>query len=228
MPRPRLPNAPLGEVVFEIRFPGDLRLLSKWGEIQSELRSEFPNLLVPRVREGEFPALKPYHVSSEDQSERITLAVNLFGFITQRYLDFEAFSARYAPLFGIFVRHFRPPVVTRAGLRYLNWLPAVFPAVTQGADQVHPCLNLRLGGLPAGLKLAQPLLIARLEAREATIMMQLGSDERGIRLDFDCYREAQIPTEEVLSVLDGEHKLIDDLFFDVVTPEYLSYMRGDQ
>ena len=47
MPRPLLDNAPLAEVAAEIRFHGELDLYRHWGAIQSELRAEYPQLLVP-------------------------------------------------------------------------------------------------------------------------------------------------------------------------------------
>lgn len=135
MPHSNLPNAPLGEVVFEIRFPGDLRLYALWGDLQAELREEFPALFAPKVVEGDAPTLKPFHLVSRDRSERVCLALNLFSYITQTYLDFGAFRGRYEGLLAAFLKRFRPPVITRAGLRYLNWLPTEFPGVTPERDQ---------------------------------------------------------------------------------------------
>jgi uncharacterized protein (TIGR04255 family) len=228
MPQSRLPNAPLGEVVFEVRFPGDLSLFSAWGGIQKAVQREFPQLLVPKVQGGDFPALKPFHLAAADDSERLTLAVNSFAFITRRYPEFEGFRQRYEPLLKLFLDHFQPRHVTRAGLRYLNWLPTELPSLGSNPRRLHPALKLELAGLPCEEAwLATPSFQGQQRHGDSLLTIQLGPDgDNGIRLDFDCSRAGELPATDVMSILDGVHQVIEQAFFALVTEEYLAYMKG--
>lgn len=226
--RPNLPNAPLGEVVFELRFPGDLRLPGLWGEFQAAVALEFPNLLVPKMNEGDPIALKPFHLSSDDGSEQIALAVHSFAYISKRYTQFDGFRARFKSLVTLFFARFTPRHVTRAGLRYINWLPDSFPGV-RTPDQLHPCLNLRLSGVPASLSVTQPVLVSQFASETGEqLTIQLGKDQPGrIRLDFDCSRDRPLASGEVMDALDSLHNTIDAAFFGMVTSDYLRYMKGE-
>lgn len=228
MPVSQMPNAPLGEVVFELRFPGDLGVHAAWGALQKALRDEFPKLLVPKVNGGDFPALKPVSLASDDHGEQLALAVNSFAFVTRRYLQYDAFKARYAELLGLFLQHLRPVHLTRLGLRYLNWLPQELPGVSRQPGQLHGCLTLQLAGLPSGLDWSgPPVFMAAFETSDAKLNLQLGPDERGLRLDLDAYKEGEVPTDDVMTILDGLHQTIESTFFSVVTPGYLAYMKGE-
>lgn len=145
------------------------------------------------------------------------------------------FQARYSALLELFLRHFKPRKITRAGLRYLNWLPGKRESGTSG--QLHPCLKLNLQGLPEQFLLAQPLAIFPLARDPYRLTMQLVQDERkqgvapsersGVRLDIDCYREGPIEVKDALDILNNEHQVIDEFFFGIVNDDYLSYMKGD-
>src|SRR4051812_15499453 len=91
MRRPRLPNSPLVDVVFEARFKGDLSVLAKWGELQRAVKDRYPQLLVPQSRDGEAPLLQPLQLASLDAKSRILLAVNSFAFGTSSYVDYDTF-----------------------------------------------------------------------------------------------------------------------------------------
>ena len=58
------------------------------------------------------------------------------------------------------------------------------------------------------------------------LTLQLAREERGMRLDFDCYRQGSVPVDGVMGVLDEVHGVIEQAFFDLVTKEYLAYMKG--
>ena len=228
MPRPQLPNAPLGEVVCELRFPGDLGLYSSWGAIQGALRDEFPKLLVPKVDAGEYPALKPFHLANDDQSEQVTLALNSLAFITRRYPEYDGFRRRYGQVLQRCLSKWSPPHLTRLGLRYLNWIPAGLPGITRKPGQLHGCLKLELMGLPEGLEwLSAPMVLAQFASRGSKLNLQLGPDEKGLRLDLDAYQEGELPIADTMKIMDGMHELIEQAFFAVVTPDYLAYMRGE-
>jgi hypothetical protein len=70
------PNAPLQGVVFEIRFPGEPAIECHRDQFFQMVRQEFPQVLVPKLREGDAAALTPYHFVSEDNSRALLTAVD--------------------------------------------------------------------------------------------------------------------------------------------------------
>lgn len=237
MPRPYLPNSPLGEVVFELRFPGDLVWQERWAGIQSRLRSQFPQLFVPHIAAGDAVALKPLRLMSEDGRELLSFAINSFAFTTKRYKTFADFQARFDEVFAVIRDLYEPPAYTRAGLRYINWLPAELPGQEAKPGQVHPALKLRLEGFSSRQDqlLVDPQVLFHVREDRHTLRVALLPDEALQRnvgalasrlLDFDCYTETPTPPAEVGDVLNKAHEIIDDAFFGVVTDEFLSFLHG--
>lgn len=220
-----LPNAPLGEVTFELKFPGELGLYKVWGDVQSDLAKDFPLLLVPKLDDGDFAALKPFHLSSEDKAQRVCLAVNMFAFITQKYVSFESFREEAARLLATFSRRFQVKHLTRVGLRYVNWLPARISDAPLPPTRIHPCLKIELLHLP-GQQSAVPGILCQSLVQNFRLTTQLYPEERGTRLDFDCYQQGEMQTEKAMELLDAAHEVIDAAFFELITPEYLGYLKG--
>ena len=72
------PNQPLVEVVFEIRFPGEVRVECERHLFWEKIRDDYPNVLVPHAQTDKAMALMPYKY----------LAKNYYGFIKflEKYL----------------------------------------------------------------------------------------------------------------------------------------------
>jgi uncharacterized protein (TIGR04255 family) len=239
--RPPLPNSPLGEVVFEVRFPGDLTLPRAWGDIQKKLADEFPQLFVPVLNPGDAPALTPYRLSSADGAEMVTLSLNSMAFITRRYRTFDEFRARYVRILEAFTSSFVPPKLTRTGLRYVNWIPREFGSGAPADGRLHPALELRISGLKGvALQLKEPQVVLTTPVDGQSLRVALVPDPRAVQgvpqnrqnlasvlLDIDCYSEAERPVTDALGVLDDAHRIVDGAFFGMVTDAYLQYMRGE-
>jgi uncharacterized protein (TIGR04255 family) len=117
------PNSPLVEVVFEIRFPGELRVECSRDIFYEEIRGDFPNVLVPPVKDGGFPALEPYRFESEDKLAGMMIALNKFAYYARRYPGYGQFSKevlRWATEFG---KIYKITKLNRSGLRYINIIP---------------------------------------------------------------------------------------------------------
>jgi uncharacterized protein (TIGR04255 family) len=86
-------NAPLVNTAFECRFFGDLSIETRRDQFQKAIRAEFPKLYVPNATAGMPPALQHYQFRNQDNSARVSLAVNSFVYATSRYPGFEAFKS---------------------------------------------------------------------------------------------------------------------------------------
>jgi uncharacterized protein (TIGR04255 family) len=230
--RERLPNSPLIEVACEIRFPGDFSLLSSLGGIQTKLRYDYPKLLVPAVQPGSFPLLQTVRLTSDDNTNMVLLAMNSFGVSTHSYTTYGDFRSRFAKALDVFQSHFSPPTLTRFGLRYVNALP---PPSEGSSKVVHPTLRIAVSGVDGDWR-AQPQLMletarGRMTLRTVLIQPQPVTTapgfllDPGVRLDFDCYQKDPVGVD-VLTLLDEAHTIVDEAFFDMITPDYLQYLEG--
>jgi uncharacterized protein (TIGR04255 family) len=241
MPRPLLPNSPLSEVSAEIRFHGDLSLYKAWGDVQKELRSSYPKLLVPPAVDGTAPMLQPVHLVNREDSQVVLLAVNTFGFSVRRYEGFEKFKAELRHALDIFSRHCDVRTSTRMGLRYTNVLPEAF-GETPAAGRLHAALKLGLSGWPIeATQVAEPPLLVvngavrgvklrvSMLPRAAVLLnkpVSIQSAVHGVVLDLDGYREGAIPVGEFSTFLENAHGVIEDTFFGLLTDEYHRYLEG--
>lgn len=236
MAREALPNAPLLEVVYELRFPGDLSLFAVWGPLQAELATKFPKLFVSRATPGEAPLLQPMRLVSEDESGQILLSINTFAYSSKKYRTFIAFKSEFEAVYEVFRRHATIGSLTRLGLRYVNILPPVFGSSRQ-RNQLHPCLRLQLAGWSGIPDLGEGTAQLVFPARDGDKHLRLALLEpeetgpssgatTGSRLDFDCYTTAA-DFSKVFPFLASAHEIIESAFFEIITPEYHQYLKGE-
>ncbi|HPA51044.1 MAG TPA: TIGR04255 family protein [Thermoanaerobaculia bacterium] len=233
----RLANAPLVEVVFEIRFPGNFAVYAGLDRFQRALGPEFPSLFVPKAAAGEPLALKPFQWKSEDGSRSVNVALNVFSYMSRRYGVFEEFKTEFRRLSSMFFEIHRPDSLTRLGLRYVN----IFPAMECTAEALHPWLELGLrlpalgeseaSEVAAAFLLKRPGGTLRLAFGEAapsdfTPIGPAGVRLTGFALDFDFFRVGPAVVGDIDPFLDEGHQTIETLFFSMVKPEALRVMEG--
>jgi uncharacterized protein (TIGR04255 family) len=119
---PKYPNQQLRSVSLETHFPGELRALSAFGEVQDAVRSSLPNLFVPNVQAGEAPALRPFQLRNADQSRSLALAVNQATYVSFSYPGYESFAMEAVLAVSAALRAIKPPQLNRVVYRYENEL----------------------------------------------------------------------------------------------------------
>ncbi len=236
MTREALPNSPLAEVVYEIRFPGNLSLLSTWGSLQADLRGRFPKLFVSRATPGEAPLLQPLRLVSDDEQRLVLLSINTFAYCSKKYDTFADFRRGFEFVFDEFRRRVTVSSITRLGLRYVNVLPPTFGPPRE-RDRLHPCLKLCLAGWEGLPNLGEGSTELVFHSRDGDKHLRLGlldagqigsSPEAvvGPKLDFDCYTTAA-DSSRVFPFLESAHETIESAFFAIITPEYHRYLKGE-
>jgi uncharacterized protein (TIGR04255 family) len=233
----RLANAPLIEVVFELRFPGNFAVYAGLDRFQQTLGEEFPSLLVPKVQAGEALALKPFQWQSEDGSRSINVALNLFSFMSKQYGVFGEFQSEFRKYADSFFGIYSPKKFTRLGLRFIN----LFPQLDSTVSALHPWLDLgmRTPVSPKGtVREVQGSMVV--EVPPALLRMTFGKAiqnsprpgtpfaglAEGFVLDFDFYREGSIPMDEMLPFLETGHEIIESWFFSLLRPDALKILEG--
>src|SRR5262249_43250106 len=115
------PNAPVVQVVFELRFAGDLNVEARRHTFWTNIKRDYPKMLVPT----QASALMPYQFHSDDGTNALSVGLNSFALTCRKYLGHAKFAAAFFDAFDSFQRLIHLRHLTRAGLRYVNVIPFV-------------------------------------------------------------------------------------------------------
>lgn len=233
--RPQLPNAPLVEVICELRFPGSFQVVNHMDQLQKALEQDFPVLRVPNAGDGEAPALKPCQFSSQKGEELIHVAINLFSFISKKYSVFPSFRTRFFELLSEFQKVHNPKKLNRFGLRYTN----ILPHRPGKFSRPHAWLNLEMAAPGVtGKPVTDIQFSSVVKFDEGLLRMMIATSKHGTEgpgehpaglmgstlFDLDFSRQGEIGLEEVPALLDKGHDIIDGLFYKMLTKEALAGM----
>lgn len=134
-PRTHFPNAPIHEVICQLRFPTILSINNtEPADFQEAIREEFPQYLkkqeavppkVVRLPDGkpqvqQQPPLTNYHFLSADGRWKINLTRDFIALSTLSYTSWEEFAAHLDKALAAFIKLYRPAYFQRVGLRYIN------------------------------------------------------------------------------------------------------------
>ena len=133
----RYANAPLREVICQLRFPAILSIGSNEpADFQEAIRQEFPiyaakqevapprlvGVGAPNARLETPPAITNYNFISADNLWKINLTKDFIALSTLRYTSWREFAAQLDKPLAAFIRIYRPAFFERIGLRYVNIL----------------------------------------------------------------------------------------------------------
>lgn len=134
-PRSHYPNAPVHEVICQLRFPTILTINNvDPADFQEAIRAEFPqyarrqDVTPPKVtglggpspKVEQQPPVTNYHFLSGDGTWKLNLTENFIALSTLRYPGWEAFARMLDKPLASFIRIYKPAYFQRVGLRYVN------------------------------------------------------------------------------------------------------------
>lgn len=224
------PNSPLAEVVFELRFPGELAVECRRDEYYATIRGDFPYVWVPDVEAGKPPALQPYQFKSEGDAQAVMAAINRFAYSTKQYDGFARFKPRALELAEGFCDRFGIHKLNRIGLRYINIIPFVRDA---GRIPWQQYFTVRMS-LPAGAFDCLTGVNIAYEAKcdVGTITTRIAcvrSDEaaEAFLLDFDFAKTESVTTAGLSAAIQEAHDETKRVFQEIVSEQYKAVMRGE-
>lgn len=228
------PNSPLVEVIFEIRFPGELQIECERHLFWERIRKEYPTIKVPHLKPEKAPALLPYKFDRKDGEMTAMIALNSFALSALKYPGFKEFKKEYLRLYKIFGEVFKIGRLNRAGWRYVNIIPFVRE---QGSIPLNHFLNLGFKlpeCIPERFQTVGLEFVSRLEGATVTTKLNTlindDTKQEALLLDFDYAIESSATNLELSNVenyMDEAHKFTRQLFEDLVTDEYRQYLKGD-
>jgi len=232
------PNQPLVDVVFEIRFPGEVRVECERHLFWEKIRDDYKKVLVPQ-KSGDTPlALMPYKFRREDDSMTVMVCLNSFALSAARYPGYQEFSKEILRVYDLFGQTFDVDELTRVGWRYINVIPFIRE---DGIIPLSRFLNLGFKvpkSVPEEFKNLNLLFESEHEGSSVITQLQtiqrhvaLGEQEEALLLDFDYGRVSTdddiLRFKNVPEYLKEAHDKTRQLFEDFITDEYRQYLNGD-
>ena len=133
--RSHYPNAPVHEVICQLRFPTILTINNvEPADFQEAIRAEFPQyarrqdvtppkvtgLGGPNPKVEQQPPVTNYNFLSADGKWKLNLTENFIALSTLRYPGWPEFARMLDKPLASFIRIYKPAYFQRVGLRYVN------------------------------------------------------------------------------------------------------------
>lgn len=243
-PDVQLENAPLVEVICQVRFPPILRILREEpSEFQERVRRRFPELQIEQGvaislsggAGGMPPSVetppKLYRFRSADGHTVVSLALDFFAVSSQAYSHWHDFAGDLALAANAVREIYEPAYAARIGLRYVNrFTPALVGGTT--IEAVFDLLRPELSSLYRTDAWSEPgAFVTQLTlpdgGGELVIRSAYGRtpDEPFFVVDFDYYEEGQLELEHVVERGNRYHQTIYDAFRWSLRPASLEIFR---
>lgn len=229
------PNAPLTEVACEIRFPGEIAVESCRDRFWDRIRDAYPTIKVPQAKAGSAPALQHYRYSTAPSGGRnVAVAINSLALSEERYTTHKPFLAEFKRLHSVFSKCY-PKIekLNRIGWRYMNLIPYVRE---EGNVPLARFIKLTLpmpASLPGQIRNVQLSLEVPISKGLAIIKLATVHDTRdtqreALLLDLDfSFERPNMRMSEAPSLMAEAHKRNRQVFEDLITDQYRSYLRGE-
>lgn len=224
------PRAPLVEVVFEIRFPGEPAVECRRDELFEFIRREFPKVRVPEASAQDHFKFRTYQYASDDGAFTVMSGLNTLVYSSKRYTGFAEFKKQLTPIFTFFIERFKLHALRRFGFRYINAIPfsrengsiplskffksqlAVSPEIPTELEQCAFMLVQKSG---------EGHVITRVEG-----LKHQKAEEEAILLDIDYFREGGLEASKIGEYLEVSHSGAKYFFENIITDQYREFLRG--
>jgi len=224
-------NSPLGETVFEIRFPGEPRVECNRDQLYERIRKEYSQVFIPPVVQGSVVAMEPYRFEKEDASWGVMLSINKMSVYCKKYEGFALFKKEALRLFSIFGELYKIKHLQRTGLRYINIIP-----FTRKNDSLplQDYLNVKInlpGVMLTDFSNLNLIFVSKTPGGNITTriqpMMTQDKKQEAIVLDFDYAKEDSLIFKNIEVYLDESHSHTKALFENLITDGYKKVIKGE-
>lgn len=226
-----LANAPIREVICQVRFPTILRIAQEEpAEFQERIRGNFPVLEAERRVVIETEGMKPggrakfspsvFRFRNHDRTRTVSLAPDFYALSVTDYEHWEGFAASLATIAEAANEVYAIPYATRIGLRYIN---ALDRGLGDFAD-FEMVLELLQDELTVMLRtdviISPELAMHRIQTSadgdrftfNYGLVYEGTPPEPRFLLDFDHYAEGELDLDDLLSRCENYHRHIYSAF----------------
>jgi uncharacterized protein (TIGR04255 family) len=237
-------NPTVKQVIFQIKFPSLFYIETKVGEFQLRIMKEFPKseavvqkqLVFAEVKQGEkvepVPDLgtgKIWKFISESGTElqvrndSVTLSSEhhssyASGELGQQFREVIHFAITQ------FLDTVQVPVLTRIGLRYVDYCPVTSMRNTSFNRFYNSCLPVKRFPLDSMSSAAVTVITSLADGFGLIYKEQLVVEDRRLIVDIDAYHETSVPAD-YLTIADQLHQLTSNEFWRTAKEPLKNYMR---
>ncbi len=225
------PNNPLRQVVFEVRFPFNLRVRRDLCEAQEWLRGAYPRFDFEEMQLAEQLTALFYAFSNEEKTRSIKAAEDRLVVQFMQYECFEIFKEEALSRTTGFCQMFGINEFNRVGLRYVNNIEIPKEGeVYQVTRYVRPYVDIKractYGPMHFNLQLTMKTSSCHITSRTAFLMKTPNESNAIYLLDMDTYVQGKRVLKDLDKLLDELHYQAQVEFLSHVTEEYKQVMRG--
>ncbi len=227
----QLENAPLEEVICQVKFPPILRISQEIPiDFQDAIRHQFPGLKIEAGISFNIPSQdksqeqpfeftpRMYRFLSADEKSHVVLTADFFALSNKAYTHWPDFLKIFSDVEKTIINIFQIPYSTRIGLRFVN----KFTKENTGCNSMQEILHLFRDELTCLLKVDvwnEPddlftQIVLNDEPRKFAFRFRFWREERepNILLDLDYYEEGQLDLSTSIQRIEGYHNAIYDAF----------------
>lgn len=228
-PRVIYANAPLVEVVCQLRFPQILRIEGQVpAEFQDRIRNVFPlfqrgGVSLFQQVPAELAQLINSNVNAvnhqfltEDRSATVTLTPGSIALSTTAYRRWEQFRDQLQQPLLALIEIYRPSFFERVGLRYVNSIERGRLNLTERrwSELLSPKIlgELSIPQFESHLEDARRILRIKMPGEAGSVLLQhglgtvQGRSETGYTIDFDFYTAEKTEVQNAAAILDSFHE----------------------
>ena len=228
-----LPNAPLIEAMFELRFPGEPAVLTTLDQYYDSIRQCFPQVFVPNAQPGIAPALQPWEFKNAEGTRWVSMSINTFAVHVLDYMNHEDFRSLALPLADKFCEQFQISHLTRVGTRFVNQI--VLLRTPGQPIPLSDYLNIRFQFPaivdPSTLEDIHVQFATRREDAQLVVglhhIREQAAQPESLVLELDCGIVDNVSSGRLSEHLDVVHGCVEDLFAALASDAYMKYMRGE-
>jgi uncharacterized protein (TIGR04255 family) len=227
----------LTNVIGRIDYQPILLLLRQEpAEFQEKIRHDFPRFskeflielkLASEVHEDQ-QSKKPIAWKFKDKmaTQEVTLTADFIAFETNKYTRFPDFSEKLSSIYRLFCETYRPELIKRIGLRYINQIYIPDGNPLEWDDLINSNLTSSLKAFPDWKQnILRSMHQLHLSKDDFKITFQFGIfnseypntiTKKEFILDYDCISEQETEPDRVIQYFEQFNKEIENLFEDSI------------
>ena len=244
---------PLDNVICQIRFPTLLKIDTETPSlIQERLLPDYINFsesqaLLFNIQVGgksfapgkdlgdTAPSnTKSYEFSTEDKRWTISLTRNSLSLSTSEYRNWGEFRSRFSAALGVFMEVYKPAIITRVGLRYIDIIVRsklnIKDVVWDGLIS-KPIIGVLDSDIKNKINEFQSTFSYELNDKLGVVKVSVGtvksteSGETCFMVDSDYFNLNSMKPDEILGRIDAFHSKAYDLFRWCITEKLHNAMK---
>ena len=228
------PNSPVQEVIFEVKFPLNLRIMRDICEFQEKIQDEYISFGIEEFVSSDKPTEIRYVFQNDTEEKTLVVERESFTFLINRYYGFESFLTELSGYLEIFFDLFKIEKILNTRLNYVNNISIELDQKFVGTRKyVKPYVDVNLLDKSNEIKRFATQVVKEREDLllivSSALIPNTTNDGQGTYiLDINSIYEQTIFPSSLLDYLNRLHYYIQEEFLNSITEEYKKIMRTKQ